>query len=87
MAVSATWTKSLSIGACAAILVMAVHPAAAQTVSGKAASEKGAAWAGLPDWSGVWQMVGGTVLDHLPDPAPVGQAGPCGPFFLSLIHI
>ena len=35
-----------------------------------------AAWDGLPDWSGVWQMVGGTVFDRaIPDDIEKGIKG------------
>ena len=63
----------------AAILSLAALPAAAAPAqtAGKAA-DKTAAWAQLPDWSGVWAMMGNTVLDRSTVTPPNGAAGSAG---------
>ncbi|HTI66051.1 MAG TPA: hypothetical protein VL460_00740 [Caulobacteraceae bacterium] len=59
----APWTTGLALAA----LALSFQPAAA--------ADAAAAWAGLPDWSGVWGMVGNTVFDRATVVPPNAGAG------------
>jgi hypothetical protein len=63
-------TKALgAVGAAA--LALGALPAAA-------AAPARPGWADLPDWTGVWQMVGGTIFDRTTVNDPRAQAGTAG---------
>jgi hypothetical protein len=73
MGICTTWTKSLGSAGAAAVLALGCQPAAAQTPTPKAPAPSA-----LPDRSGVWQMMGNTVLDHSTVTPPKGAAGTAG---------
>lgn len=68
---SSTLKTPLSWAAAAALALCALPAAAAPATGGQAA------WAALPDWSGTWQMQGGTIFDRATVNMP-GQAGAAG---------
>ena len=53
-------------------------PCAAATALQTTSPSTAAAWSALPDWSGVWQMVGGTVFDRATVNDIPGGAGTAG---------
>ena len=76
MRISSRLIRSLGASGTAA-LMLGVLPAAATPAAAPPAA-KVAAWSTLPDWSGVWQMVGGTVFDRSTVNDVPGGAGTSG---------
>ena len=68
----------LLVGAALSALVTTSTVEAAPTKSETVPAVHKTAWKDLPDWSGVWQMMGNTVFDHATAEPPTGGAGPPG---------